>query len=591
MLKISVKNGMKRFIAGLSAVLVVGGSGTFAYKKITDTTPQNSTKNTIGHSDVFPVLNANVKENEFVILNMGDHSSMELDTLFRNDKIKYCNEKNISLGIIIDSNATKLLDIYNDAEYAKTLVSKYKIDFPVYLGIDKIMENNDLNSTVKSELIQQFAIKATSNGMYFGIYGTDTNLYNLNKYCFDISKYDVYLKEDSLERKYKGICNVVEDIKGNITSKNDLSSLIFDKKNLENEFVQDAYYIVDNDDTIDEIALACGLSVNDLLEFNSKKVEEITAGVVLRIPNAIQVGNRIISDKINEKAIKKGVDLSYCQTSVDWNKLSTNVDYAILKVSEGATKDKLFESHITNCLNNGIPVGIYSITRATTVEEVKEEAKNIVELLKDRKITYPVYLDFEANPSKVSEWSRWTAIKESGIMKEFLTAWSTIIKEAGYAPGIYCNQSIYLDIYRQTNSKETDFLDGFETWIAGSSTYSNACDYKNIVDPGCTFEYQGLKVDCNMRQVSEACTGIGAGTESGYVDFNYCYTDYENINYEFKQKFDIKDFNKKKLDTLLMTLGASACGLLIAVVGGKTIVYKKKQKQNKKKGNNRKRRI
>ena len=94
-----------------------------------------------------------------------------------------------------------------------------------------------------------------------------------------------------------------------------------------------------------------------------------------------------------------------------------------------------------------------------------------------------------------------------------------------------------------------------------------------------------------MRQVSEACTGIGAGTESGYVDFNYCYTDYENINYEFKQKFDIKDFNKKKLDTLLMTLGASACGLLIAVVGGKTIVYKKKQKQNKKKGNNRKRRI
>lgn len=590
MSKISVKSGMKRFIAGVSAVLVIGGSSTFAYKKITDTTPQDSTRNTIGYSDVNPYFNTDVKENEFVILNVGNHSSIKDIITLQSDKFKFCNEKNISLGIIIESNATKQLDIYNDVEYAKEIVSKYKIDFPVYLDIDKIMTNNDLNSTVKTELIQDFAKKATSNGMYFGICGKDTNLYNLNKYCFDISKYDVYLKEDSNERKYQGTCNIVEDLNGNITSKYDLSSIIEDKKlNKENNFVEDAYYIVDNDDTIDEIALSFGLSVNDLLNFNDKEIEDIKEGLVLRIPNNIQLGNKIIDKKINDKAIKKGVDLSYCQTSVDFEKLSSNVDYAILKLSEGTTKDNLFESHITNCLNNGIPVGIYSITHATTVDDIKKEAKNVVELLKNRKITYPVYLDFEADPSKTGEWSRWTAIKESGIMKEFLNAWNDIIREAGYIPGIYCNQSIYLDIYEQTNSKENNFLNKFETWIAGSNTYSNACDYKNIVDPGCTFEYQGLKVNCNMRQVSEACTGIGAGTESGYVDFNYCYTDYENSELEYEYEFDIKETNKEQKEKILKIMYASFSGCLIMFIGSKIIIYKVKKKKRKKENNRRQR--
>lgn len=589
MSKIHVKSGIKKFVAGISAVLVISGSSAFAYKKITDTTSKNDTNNITGYSDINPYFNTEVKENEFVILNVGNHSSLKDIITLQNNKIKYCNDKNISLGIIIQSDATKQLDVYNDIEYAKEIVSKYKIDFPVYLCIDKIMTNNDLNSTIKTELIQDFAKKATANGMYFGIYGKDTNLYNLNKYCFDISKYDVYLKEDSNERKYQGICNIVEDLKGNIVSKYNLSNVITEKNlNKKNEFVEDAYYIVDKYDTIDEIALNFGLSVNDLLDFNEIKIEDLKTGMVLRIPNNIQIADKIVSNKINDKAIKKGVDLSYCQTSINWEKLSSNIDYAILKISEGTTKDDLFESHITNCLNNAIPVGIYSITRATTIEEVKKEAQNVVELLKNRKIVYPVYLDFEADPSRSGEWSRWTAIKESGIMKEFLTTWSNIIRNAGYIPGIYCNQSIYFDIYNQTNSKENSFLNSFETWIAGSNTYSNDCNYKNIIDPGCNFEYQGLKVNCNMRQVSEACTGIGAGTESGYVDFNYCYTDYENLDLEYKYEFVLKETNKENIEKVLKTIYSVFSGCLIMIIPGKIIVLKNKKNKQE---NNRKHRL
>lgn len=565
----------KLVITGVLVLSLLAGG--VVYKHKTDTTDVSGVENEVGYTDVNLAYNTNVKEDNFVVLDVGNYDDQ---SLYMESKIKYCKDKDISLGIIIDCDADSKYQVYNDIELAKKLITKYNIDFPIYISIDKIMENENIDTSQKSMLIKSFIDKAIQNGMNVGIKGTDTNLCNFNNYCFDITSYNIYLKKESKNIIYNGTCSLVENLDGTISNNMDVENM---KSNNEKNFIQDAYYIMGETDTVEEVALSFDLSINDLLKFNDIELEDIKQGTILRIPNDCQKVQATLNNNINEFAIKKGVDLSYCQTHIDWNKLKFNADFAIIKAIESTRLDPLFESHIQNCKENDIPIGIYSITRATTVEEIKNEAYTLVELLKDIDITYPVYIDFEVNPAIEYERNIFEEIKQSNSMEEMLQAWADIVEEAGFIPGIYCNKSVYKSIYDQTNSLENNFLDRFQKWISGTNTYSNPCDFTQIQDPGCSTNYQDLNIKCNMRQVSEACTGIGAATALGYVDFNYCYTDYEQKDYSFEKTFSIKGFDDKNIKSILANIAMG--GALLVIAGGTIIVYtkvKKKQKRSNK---------
>lgn len=564
----------------MSAVTVVGlSAGIIHYKHATDVTDKNTDdiENQYGYKTINTLYNDDVKEDNFVVLDVG---SMDNKTLYMDSKIKYCNDNDISLGLVIDCDTENEYEIYDDIEFVKILISKYKIDFPVYISIDKVMANQNLDVTRKVKLVKSFLDKAIENGICVGIKGTDTNLCNFNKYCFDISLYNIYLKQDSENVKYSGTYTLIENLDGKLKSSVDFSKVIEkDQLNNNEKFVEDAYYIVGDSDTIEEIALKFNLSVKDLLKYNNLKLEDINVGTIIRIPNNSQELEVAFNKNISEFAVKKGVDLSYCQTEIDWSKLSSNVDFVIIKATEGTRVDPLLTSHLENAEENNMPIGIYSITRATTVEEIRKEAQNLVELLKGLDITYPVYIDFETNPGKDYEREIWEQVTHSGKLKEMLEVWSDTVKSAGYIPGLYCNKSTYKSIYDQTNSKENAFLDRFETWIAGTDTYSTECDFNNIIDPGCNTSYQDVNIKCNMRQVSEACVGTGAGTYAGYVDFNYCYTDYEDKDYSYKQSFEIKGLNDKNIKDILMN--SALLGSLVIISGGTLFIFVKR-KNNKK---------
>ena len=167
--------------------------------------------------------------------------------------------------------------------------------------------------------------------------------------------------------------------------------------------------------------------------------------------------------------IKKGIDVSKWQGIIDWNKVkNSGIEFAIIRIGFGKfinQKDTCFERNYREARNNGIPIGVYHYSYATSVEEAKEEAKCVVRWLNGRKLDLPVYFDIE-DKSQSS--------LNKNILNSMCEAFCNIIEKAGYWAGIYSNKFW-----------ATSIIDGaklgsrYTYWIA---QYNNECTYKGNYD-------------------------------------------------------------------------------------------------------------
>lgn len=132
----------------------------------------------------------------------------------------------------------------------------------------------------------------------------------------------------------------------------------------------------------------------------------------------------------------KGIDVSAWNGSIDWATVANyGMGFAILRITEKNNRvDNTFEANYQGCTSNNIPVGVYKYSYATSIAEIKEEANIVVNTLKKRKLTYPVFLDIE---DKCQE-----NIPETTMM-EMINAFRSIIINAGYKFGIYCGNYWY----------------------------------------------------------------------------------------------------------------------------------------------------
>lgn len=210
-------------------------------------------------------------------------------------------------------------------------------------------------------------------------------------------------------------------------------------------------------------------------------------------------------------ATTKGIDVSVWNGSINWKKVSAQVDFAILRAGFGRTatqKDKNFEANYKGCKNNNIPVGAYWYNYAKTVEDAKAEANACLQVLKGKNFDYPIWYDIEEQSTL-----RTGKTNVSNIAKAFLE----IIEKAGYKVGIYSMKS-GLDSYFTDAVKKK-----YDVWVAHVG--------KNGA-PLSSTTYKGHE----MWQYS--WTGKINGI-SGNVDMNYCYKDYVST----------KDNNDKDEDT------------------------------------------
>lgn len=194
----------------------------------------------------------------------------------------------------------------------------------------------------------------------------------------------------------------------------------------------------------------------------------------------------------------RGIDVSHHQGVIDWDKVKSQIDYAILAIGYGdnitSQDDKQFHRNAKECTRLGIPFGVYIYSYAMNLNQAKSEAEHVLRMIKGYKLDYPVYYDLEDGPT--------TGKCSNKLIADMAEVFCNAIEKAGYWAGIYANTSWF-------NNKLTDTR--FANWVKWVAQYSTTCTYKGNHD---------------MWQYSSSGKVNGI---AGNVDMNYCYVDYPGV--------------------------------------------------------------
>ena len=155
-----------------------------------------------------------------------------------------------------------------------------------------------------------------------------------------------------------------------------------------------------------------------------------------------------------------GIDISKHNGNIDWNAVkNSGVQYVILRcgyrgsASGVLVEDQKFKSNIQGATAAGLKVGIYFFSQAVNEVEAVEEASMTLSLIKNYRITYPVYIDVESANGRADGISK--AARTSVI-----NAFCQTIRNSGYTPGLYANKNWL------TEKIDTGALGGCKIWLA-----------------------------------------------------------------------------------------------------------------------------
>lgn len=179
----------------------------------------------------------------------------------------------------------------------------------------------------------------------------------------------------------------------------------------------------------------------------------------------------------------KGIDVSYANGSIDWNKVKESIDFAIIRSSFGSDLpsqiDSFFYQNVAGCEKNGIPYGLYHFAYFVDEKTAKDEADFAIRLAKECQNVRFIALDIEEDSvryaQRVGKAPNWTSCAVTFLER---------IKAAGYLPVLYTNQSWMTSVFNYEK------LRSYKLWYAapGASApkYSPSiwqCDWEGSV-PG-----------------------------------------------------------------------------------------------------------
>ena len=163
---------------------------------------------------------------------------------------------------------------------------------------------------------------------------------------------------------------------------------------------------------------------------------------------------------------KNGIDVSRWQEDIDWRRVkNSGVEFAFLRISNHNLADYTFETKYQNAFSVGMPMGVYCYSRAKTVEEAKEEARIVLEILNGRKLDYPIAFDLEDAVHKSK-----TMKKET--LHQMIEAFKQVVEDAGYQFVLY-SYVTFLNSYLDRTK-----LDGIDLWVARYRNVSLGTGYQ-----------------------------------------------------------------------------------------------------------------
>ena len=186
-----------------------------------------------------------------------------------------------------------------------------------------------------------------------------------------------------------------------------------------------------------------------------------------------------------ENDVSMGIDVSSWNKTIDWQLVSTQIDFAILRVSFRMTKDKYFEQNAAGCEANEIPYGVYHYFSALTVEQAKSEAELVIEALEGYSLAFPVFLNVDGTLLDSLSPEQ---------LQELVLIFCNTVAEAGYQPGLYS----YADLLAEHFGNES--FSSLPKWVSqvdvDECTYSGDFVMWQYTWRGCVEGISG-DVDCN----------------------------------------------------------------------------------------------
>lgn len=551
-----------------------------------------SHENTVGYENINTRFNTKVHVNNFVVLHIKRKEYNDITAL--TNKLNKCKNEGISVSLVFECDADTLGEMYMDTDYLESILKRFDIDMPIYFDIDKIMSNKKLNNTMKKEIIESFLNKIDNSSYRIGIYGSDTNLNDLNNHLVDITNRSVFLVRDSEEVKYIGNIDITKSLSGNITASKNLS-MVTDSNVI---LPCSAMYIVGENETLHSIALKCGLSEEDLMKYNN--IKEVSVGDSLYIPNLYEVIDSNKDLVSYNFGVRKGIDISDYQDTISWDRVSETSDYVIVEVARIKSDTYLdtVSEHIQNVITNNIDLGLYMCLggkeeTSIVLERISNYLDRLDSELKSKNINIdksktPIFIDFEVDSSDTNYYDIVQGFKELCNNHGFMNV------------GIYGNystlDSISKSFKRNGNSlKDNDFY----IWAAGGPNYKDESKWINkgfkLSELEEVTETSNNDYTVSMQQVTNVCTDTGATNSMGHCDVSFLYDESmfsDNSEVEDKEEYteylevDLNKYKNVPYETIIhgvqnsltffTALGYSV--LFLKIVGKKLILSIKKRK-------------
>ena len=233
---------------------------------------------------------------------------------------------------------------------------------------------------------------------------------------------------------------------------------------------------------------------------NNKGIEIINNEKELNI----EIENKKKDNRKTEKEQLKGIDVSKWNGDINWEKVKkAGIDFCIIRTGYSKTVDYKFKYNIEEAIDNGLQIGVYHFSYATTNAKAKEEAEFCLKLIKPYRkyITLGVWFDYEYD--SVSYSRRYGVYPTKKSVTSLAKTFCSTVEKNGYSTGIYTN----LDFSSNYFTKEV--LNKYPTWIA---CWQNKMTYKG---------------DFVMWQYTDSGRVDGIYGNNGKVDMNWYFIGYD----------------------------------------------------------------
>ncbi len=195
----------------------------------------------------------------------------------------------------------------------------------------------------------------------------------------------------------------------------------------------------------------------------------------------------------------RGINVSKWNGNIDWETVKlSGIDYAMIRcgyrgaASGPLVEDPNFKTNMENAMAAGLKVGVYFTSQAVSETEAVEEASAVLELVKNYKLSYPVFVDVEA-------WGGRAGGLDKDARAAVAKAFCETVQAGGYTAGIFGSEYWFRERMNMAG------LDVYKIWLA---QYAVTPSYNGRYD---MWQYQG---DANI-------SGIGGG-----ADMNWSYLGY-----------------------------------------------------------------